>query len=126
MGIMNCLRRYGEIGMRLAVGETKGQVFKSMIFESLMIALIGSILGTIIGLSITSYFQYYGIDYSKGLNALTSSNLAMPNVFYPQVTPQLFYIGFIPGIFATVLGTMLASRAIYKREMAQLFKELEV
>ena len=126
LGIMNCLRRYGEIGMRLAIGETKSQVFKTMIFESLMIALIGSIIGTILGVSITSYFQYYGIDYSKGLDALTSSNIAMPNIFYPQVTNQLFYLGFIPGIFATVLGTMLASRVIYKREMAQLFKELEV
>ena len=50
----------------------------------------------------------------------------MPNVFYPQETSELFYIGFIPGILATVLGTMLAGRAIYKREMSQLFKELEV
>ena len=31
MGIMNGLRRYGEIGMRLAIGETKRHVFKSMI-----------------------------------------------------------------------------------------------
>ena len=29
------------------------------------------------------------------------------------------------GLIATVLGTMLAGIAIYKREMAQLFKELE-
>ena len=123
---MNCLRRYGEVGMRLAIGETKFQVFRSMIFESLMIAVIGSVLGTVFGISITSYFQYYGIDYSKGLDALTSSNFAMPNIFYPQVTNELFYIGFIPGVCATVLGTMLASRVIYKREMAQLFKELEV
>ena len=34
-------------------------------------------------------------------------------------------IGFIPGVLATVLGTMLAGLAIYKREMSQLFKELE-
>ena len=50
----------------------------------------------------------------------------MPNIFYPQVTPELFYIGFFPGILATVFGTMLAGRAIYKREMSQLFKELEI
>ena len=49
----------------------------------------------------------------------------MSNVFYAQITPELYFIGFIPGVLATVLGTMMAGRAIYKREMAQLFKELE-
>jgi len=126
MGIMNGLRRYGEIGMRLAIGETKGHVFKSMIIESLMIGFLGSFFGTIIGISITSYLEKVGLDYSKAIDSLNSSNFAMPNVFYPQVTSELFYIGFIPGILATVFGTMLAGRAIYSREMAQLFKELEV
>ena len=126
MGIMNGLRRYGEIGMRLAIGETKGHVFKSMIIESLMIGFLGSFFGTIIGISVTSYLEKVGLDYSKAIDSLNSSNFAMPNVFYPQVTSELFYIGFIPGILATVFGTMLAGRAIYSREMAQLFKELEV
>ena len=125
MGIMNGLRRYGEIGMRLAIGETKGHVYKSMILESLMIGFLGSFFGTIIGLAITSYLENVGLDYSKAIDSLNSANFAMPNVFYPQVTSELFYIGFFPGILATVFGTMLAGHAIYKREMAQLFKELE-
>ena len=125
MGIMSGLRRYGEIGMRLAIGETKGHVFKSMVGESLMIGFLGSFFGTIIGISVTSYLEKVGLDYSKAIDSLSSSNFAMPNVFYPQVTSELFYIGFIPGILATIFGTMLAGRAIYKREMAQLFKELE-
>lgn len=125
MGIMNGLRRYGEIGMRLAIGETKGHVFKSMIVESLIIGFLGSTFGTIIGIAITSYLEKVGLDYSKAIDSLSSSNFAMPNIFYPQITSELFYIGFIPGILATVFGTMLAGRAIYSREMAQLFKELE-
>ncbi len=125
MGIMSGLRRYGEIGMRLAIGETKGHVFKSMVAESVIIGFFGSIMGTTLGILLTSYLQKVGIDYSKAIDSLNSSNFAMPNVFYPLVTPDLFYIGFIPGILATVFGTMLAGRAIYKREMAQLFKELE-
>jgi putative ABC transport system permease protein len=125
MGLMNGLRRYGEIGMRLAIGESKGQVFRSMIVESVIIGFIGTVIGTGIGLGLTYYMQEVGLDYSEALEGLTSTNIIMSNVFYAQVTPELFYIGFIPGVLATVLGTMLAGRAIYKREMAQLFKELE-
>ena len=125
MGLMNGLRRYGEIGMRLAMGESKGQVYRSMIVESVIIGFIGTVIGTAMGLGITYYMQEVGLDYSEAMEGLASTDIIMSNVFYAQVTPELYYIGFIPGVLATVLGTMIAGRAIYKREMAQLFKELE-
>jgi len=126
MGLMNGLRRYGEVGLRLAMGESKGQVYRSMISEAVIIGLTGTVMGTGIGTALTYYVQENGIDYTKGIEALSSSSMVMPNIFYAQVTPDLFYVGFIPGVLATVLGTMLAGLAIYKREMAQLFKELEI
>ena len=125
MGLMNGLRRYGEVGLRLAMGESKGQVYRSMISEAVIIGLAGTVVGTGIGLALTYYVQENGIDYTKGMEALSNSSMVMPNIFYAQVTPDLYYIGFIPGVLATVLGTMLAGLAIYKRETAQLFKELE-
>ena len=125
MGLMNGLRRYGEIGMRLAIGESKGQVYRSMIVESVIIGFIGTVIGTAMGLGITYYMQEVGLDYSAAMESLSSTDIIMSNVFYAQVTPDLYFIGFIPGVLATVLGTMMAGRAIYKREMAQLFKELE-
>ena len=125
MGLMNGLRRYGEVGLRLAMGESKGQVYRSMISEAVIIGLTGTVIGTGTGLALTYYVQENGLDYTKGIEALSNSSMVMPNIFYAQVTPDLFYIGFVPGVLATVLGTMLAGLAIYKREIAQLFKELE-
>ena len=125
MGLMNGLRRYGEVGLRLAMGESKGQVYRSMISEAVIIGLTGTVIGTGTGLALTYYVQENGLDYTKGIEALSNSSMVMPNIFYAQVTPDLFYIGFVPGVLATVLGTMLAGLAIYKREMAQLLKELE-
>ncbi len=122
LGLMNGLRRYGEIGIRLALGESKGHVYRSMILEAVMIGVIGTVVGSIIGISLTYWMQEVGIDYSELMENL---NYPMSAIMRSRVTPDLFYIGFIPGVFATVLGTMLAGRGIYKREMAQLFKELE-
>ena len=124
MGLMNGLRRYGEIGLRLAIGESKGQVYRSMVNEAVLIGFVGTLIGTILGVSLTYYVQEFGIDYSEAVNQI-SGTVVVPNVFYAKVTPELYYIGFIPGVLATVLGTMLAGLAIYKREMSQLFKELE-
>jgi len=125
MGLMNGLRRYGEVGLRLAIGEPKGHVYRSLIMEAVIIGLFGTVIGTGLGLSLTYYVQENGIDYTKGMEALSNSSMVMPNIFYAQVTPDLLYIGFFPGVLATVFGTMLAGLAIYKREMSQLFKELE-
>ncbi len=125
MGLMNGMRRYGEIGMRLAIGESKGKVFMSMVVESGVIGLIGTAIGTLLGLGLTLYLQEYGLDYSQALQNLKSTSIVMTNIIYARVTSDLYYIGFVPGVIATMFGTMLAGRSIYKREMSQLFKELE-
>jgi putative ABC transport system permease protein len=43
-GLMGTIRRYGEIGVRLAMGENKGSVYRSLILEALMIGFVGSLL----------------------------------------------------------------------------------
>ena len=121
-GLMNGLRRYGEIGVRLAVGESKGALYRAMIFESIMIGLAGSALGTGLGLALSYYFQYVGWDMSA---VLQKSTVMISNVIRSRVTPTSYYIGFIPGLFASVLGTLFAGIGIYKRQTSRLFKELE-
>ncbi len=121
-GLIGGLRRYGEIGVRLAIGEQKGHIYRSMIFEAIYIGLIGSILGTIVGLVFSYWLQEVGIDVS---NFMKNSKMMMPSVFRANLTTPAYYIGFIPGLFSIVLGTMLSGIGIYKRKTAQLFKELE-
>ena len=65
-------------------------------------------IGTGLGLSIVYYVQENGIDYSEVVATMSTASMVMPNVFYAKITPDLYYIGFIPGLIATVLGTMLA------------------
>jgi len=49
----------------------------------------------------------------------------MPSVIRAQITTSAFFLGFIPGLASTVIGTMLSGIGIYKRQTARLFKELE-
>lgn len=122
-GLLGGLRRYKEFGIRLALGEGKSRIYLTNIAEAVIIGLIGSVIGTILGLAISYYMQEVGIDVSAYLQ---ESSMIMPTIIRSRITPDLFYIGFIPGVLAMVFGTMLAGRAIYKRETARLFKELEV
>jgi putative ABC transport system permease protein len=122
-GLIGGLRRYNEFGIRLALGESKNNVFKLLLIEASVIGTIGSIIGTILGIIFCYYLQEVGIDISEDT---ANSTIIMPSVMRAYVTPNLFFIGFIPGLFSMLFGTALAGRGIYKRETARLFKELEV
>lgn len=122
-GLMRSLRRYGEMGVRLAVGENKGHIYKTLILESIMIGIIGSFIGTAIGLIPAYLMQIYGLDLSF---LFENSSMMISGVLRAQVTATTYLIGFIPGILATVFGSAIAGIGIFKRQTAQLFKELEV
>ena len=122
-GLLGGLRRYGEVGIRLAIGEHKGHVYRSMIYESVFIGLAGSIIGTGLGLGSAYWLQVQGLDISS---LLKNVNMMFPAVIRADITSETYYIGFFPGLFSTVLGTALSGIGIYKRQTAQLFKELEV
>lgn len=121
-GLLGGLRRYGEFGMRLAIGEEKNHVYKSMIIESLIIGISGSVTGVLFGMIIAAYLQKYGID--MGI-MMKNATIMIPNVFHARITAQTWYIGFIPGVFSALIGTMLAGIGIYKRQTARLIKELQ-
>lgn len=121
-GLMSGIRRYGEVGIRLAMGESKDQIYKTLLYESVLIGLIGSIIGTAIGLGVALYFQDIGIDVS---GQFKNSTLMISNLIKARINFTSFYIGFIPGLIATITGTALSGIQIFKRQTASLFKELE-
>ena len=121
-GLLGSLRRYGEIGVRLAMGEPKGGVYRAMLGEAVMVGVLGTVAGTALGLALSYYLQAHGINIS-GL--MKNAAVMLPSHLYTRVTPVAYVIGFIPGLLSTLIGTAIAGRGIYKRSTASLFKELE-
>ena len=122
VGLIGGLRRYGEMGLRLAIGEDKRHVYGSLVIEALFVGIAGSVIGTALGLASAWYLQVHGIDIGS---MMKNSTMMMSNTVRAEITNVAYYIGFIPGLFSTVLGAALSGIGIYKRQTAQLFKELE-
>ena len=122
-GLLGGLRRYTEFGVRIALGEDKGHIYRSLLWEALMTGVIGSVIGTALGVTVVYALNSHGIDIS---GMMKNATMLMPSVMRPAVTPVMWYIGFIPGVFSMLLGNALAGIGIYKRETARLFNELEV
>ena len=121
-GILGGIRRYNEFGMRLALGEEKRHIYRTLLNESIIIGLIGSVAGTLCGLFLSLLLSRYGLDYSASMENVS---LMIDPVVRAKITPRMYFIGFIPGLLAMFIGTALAGRAIYKRNTATLFKENE-
>jgi len=121
-GLMNGIRRYGEIGVRLAIGEEKRHIYYALLTEALVIGIIGGLIGAALGLLISYVFNHIGMDmtaYNRNSSVLSE------NVIYVSFSIKACLMGLIPGIGATILGTALAGIAIIRRQTSQLFKELE-
>ena len=121
-GLMAGIRRYGEIGVRLAIGESKSHIYGTLVIESVVVGIAGSLIGVALGLAVAYYFQEVGVDVS---GSFKNSSLMVHNVIRARITPVSFYIGLFPGILSNVFGTAIAGIGVFKRQTASLFKELE-
>jgi putative ABC transport system permease protein len=121
-GLLGGLRRYNEFGIRLALGEDKNHIYKTLIYEGLFIGTIGTLIGTALGLGVSFYLQTFGLNIG---GMMKNSSMLLPSVAKAEITRTAYYIGFIPGLFSMVLGNALSGIGIYKRRTTYLFKELE-
>ena len=122
-GLIAGLKRYSEFGIRLAMGEDKLHIYKSLLIEALIVGFVGSAIGTSIGIIVVVYINIHGVDISS---MMQNATMIMPSVVRTSVTPVTYYIGFIPGIASVLIGNALAGVGIFRRETARLFNELEV
>lgn len=121
-GLMGSLRRYGEIGVRLAIGEDKGHIYRTLLAEALLVGLAGAVVGTILGLIVSHHLQSHGLNIAPFLR---NASMLITDVLRARVTPASSVIGFVPGLLATFLGAAVSGLGIYKRQTSQLAKELE-
>jgi putative ABC transport system permease protein len=120
-GLMGSLRRYGEIGVRLAIGESKGAVYRSLLAEAFLVGLVGSAIGTIVGLGLSYYLQEVGFNIS---GMMPNATMVIDDVLRARIAPTSVFIGFLPGLLATFFGAAISGLGVYKRDTAMLAKEL--
>jgi putative ABC transport system permease protein len=121
-GLMSSLRRYGEFGVRLALGEDHGRLYRSLIAEGAIVGFVGSVVGTMLGLAVSYYLQNEGVYLGS---MLRNASIIVTDVLRARVTPVSYVIGFVPGLAATFLGKAASGVGIYKRETSRLAKEFE-
>jgi ABC-type lipoprotein release transport system permease subunit len=97
--------RTREIGALGALGFTKRQISLLFMYEAAALGFVGSLLGVMVGGTLTKILSITGIDFAKAVSGMD------PKILYPTKIFPAFSFGIL--IFAMVLGTVIPMLAAY-------------
>lgn len=80
--LMSVLERTREFGVMMAVGTTRAEIYRLVICETVMLSLIGVVLGNVLGISLTMYFGKIGFD----LRWLTKQSIVVQGAIIDTIT----------------------------------------
>lgn len=107
--MMVVAERTKEIGMLAALGVTPREIKLLFVFEGLMIALIGSAIGTFIGGLANWIFSQSGIDISPMLSTAPAELTIAPKL-YPSYSLPVLLFSFVLGVVVTTAAAYLPAR----------------
>jgi len=89
LGVMNILlmavlERMREFGLQLALGTRPAQILRTVLYESLVMAVLGLCIGLLLGAVIVGYYQRSGFDltaYAAAVRAIPG----MTGIVYPAM-----------------------------------------
>ncbi|WP_250657161.1 FtsX-like permease family protein [Alkalimarinus coralli] len=118
MGVMNTmlmsvLERTREFGVMMALGTEGHQVIRLVLYEAIVLGLVGMVVGAMLGTAITAYYAHFGIDLS-GLSKSMQTIPGMTDIIYPVLILQHIWLPslllFVCGVTVSIYPAIKASR----------------
>ena len=102
--LMAIFERKKEFGVMMAVGTSPRRLTRVLLIESMAMTAIGIIVGIILGIGITYYFQLHGIDFGTGQELL--SQFGITGRIYPKLSLLSVSIGPFMVLFFTFMAAL--------------------
>jgi len=117
--LMSVFERIHEFGIMKAMGVSPWQIIRLVYAETLIQTVVASIVGLILGISLSWYLQQYGLDMTSLADGMTFAGIALDPVWYAEmsVNSSLVPIGF--------LFVMAAIAVLYPAAKVALMQPLE-
>jgi ABC-type lipoprotein release transport system permease subunit len=115
--LMAVLERFKELGILMAIGMNKIRIFSMIILETILLSLLGGVIGMLTGFSTVKLFWFIGINMSRFSEGL--SGWGFTEIVHPELELRVYII-----ITMAVIATAIFS-AIYPAFKALSLKPVE-
>ena len=108
--LMVILERTKELGMLMGIGMNKKRIFLMIMFETILLALIGTFIGELISMLLIKYYGKVGINISslaEGMESVGYSAISYP-VLEPYRYLQITILVILTGIIASIYPAIKA------------------
>jgi len=104
---MSVMERTREFGVRLALGESPGRIAWSLLTEVMMLAVLASVSGALIGEGLTLYLAQTGLDL--GIGEMQSAGVIIQPIMYPLPTLYGFLFPIVCVVGFSFVGALIPS-----------------
>jgi putative ABC transport system permease protein len=105
--LMAVLERTPELGMLMAVGLSRAKAFQMIMYETIILTLIGAPFGIALSALTVHYTSIYGIDLSAFAQGLEM--FGMSYMIYPEISVDQYLSNALIIAFAAVIAAILPS-----------------
>jgi putative ABC transport system permease protein len=114
---MSVFERVGEFGTMMALGNGSGEVFRLIVTESVVLGLVGGVLGMLLGIALALVISSIGIPMPPPPN----SNIGY--TAHIQILPSSLVMSFLVGFGATVLAVLLPAKRVSRIEVVDALRQ---
>lgn len=106
--LMAILERTKELGMLMAIGMKKFQVFRMIMLETIFLTLTGSVLGMVIGALLIKITSNTGLNFSSVAEGFEAIGFAAK--VYPNIELSFFFGVTIMVVFIAIISSIIPAR----------------
>lgn len=114
---MSALERVGEFGTMMALGNRRGQVFRLLVLENILMGVLGAALGVVLSLALATAISAIGIDMPPPPNS------DVGYIAHIRLNAAILTGAFIVGFCGTWLASLIPARRVSRIQVVEALRQ---